>query len=100
MGIIGGLVAFFLTTAITVMLYDAMPLLPWVWRIVLYLGLASLPALAFLSISRNSHASKSARVMGSVAVAVLVIFVAGDVTGFLRIYPHNEHFYIAPAVPH
>jgi hypothetical protein len=100
MGAIGALVAFFLATALTNMLYDAMPLLPGPWRIALYLFIAGLPALAFAGIARNAEATKSARVMGVFGLTVLVVLVAGEIGGFLQLYPHRLHFYIVPAIPH
>ncbi len=66
--------------------------------IAIYLGLASLPALAFVGLARSRRARLTAKTIGLAGSTVLALLVAGELTGTVVLDRRHAPFAIVPAV--
>jgi hypothetical protein len=98
-GLVAGFFGFFAATALAGLIGDALPSLSGLPALAVYIGFLTLPAGAFASVARARHATLGARVMCGVAFAVVAALAVGEVTGTIRLYPHDFHFFIAPIAP-
>jgi hypothetical protein len=89
-------VAFFFATALFFMIANALPAFTGIPARATYIAFLLVPALAFAGVLRSKEARFGPRVIGIVAIVVLTILGAGEITGLLVVYPHHAHFYITP----
>ena len=95
-GAVAGLLAELVVTAFTESIVAALPSLRGVGHVVLYIGLALVPAGVFAAVTRAREADTSARVLGAAAFVVLVLIVGGELTGTVVLQRDHTPFYIAP----
>jgi hypothetical protein len=94
-GLVFGFFGFLLATVFPAMLRMAIPSMPGVAFLVMWIACILLIASAFGRVFRNGK-GLSTRVWASCGFLAMIVLFAGDLTGTIRVYPWQTRFYMVP----